>query len=44
MVPPPATAVEADARAHAGYEYTDWYFSKTDIAKTAPKKKKHGQG
>lgn len=40
MVPAPATAKEADARAHAGYEYTDWYFSKTDIQKAAPKAKK----
>jgi hypothetical protein len=41
MVPAPATAKDAEARAHAGYDYTDWYFSKTDIAK-APKKKKPG--
>jgi peroxiredoxin 2/4 len=40
MVPPPATAKDADARARAGYEYTDWYFSKTDIAQSPPKKKK----
>ena len=40
MVPPPATAKEAEARAHAGYEYTDWYFSKTDIVKAASKKKR----
>ena len=40
MVPAPATAKEADARAHAGYEYTDWYFSKTDIHKAAPRTKK----
>jgi peroxiredoxin (alkyl hydroperoxide reductase subunit C) len=42
MVPPPATAKDAEARAHAGYDYTDWYFSKTEIAKAAPKKKKGG--
>jgi peroxiredoxin (alkyl hydroperoxide reductase subunit C) len=42
MVPPPATVKDAEARAHAGYDYTDWYFSKTDIAKAAPKKKKRG--
>lgn len=40
MLPPPATAADAEARAQAGYEYTDWYFSKTEIAKAAPKKKK----
>jgi len=40
MVPAPTTAKEADARAHAGYEYTDWYFSKTDIGKAAPKAKR----
>ncbi len=40
MVPAPATAKEADARAHAGYEYTDWYFSKTEIHKAAPRTKK----
>jgi peroxiredoxin (alkyl hydroperoxide reductase subunit C) len=39
MVPPPATAKDAEAREHAGYEYTDWYFSKTDLAKAPPKKK-----
>jgi len=40
MVPPPATAKDAEARAQAGYEYTDWYFSKTDIPQAVPKKKK----
>jgi peroxiredoxin (alkyl hydroperoxide reductase subunit C) len=40
MVPAPLTAKDADARARAGYEYTDWYFSKTDIAQAVPKKKK----
>ena len=28
IVPPPATAEAAAARAGEGYEYTDWYFSK----------------
>jgi len=40
MVPAPLTAKDAEARAGAGYEYTDWYFSKTEIGKAAPKKKK----
>jgi peroxiredoxin (alkyl hydroperoxide reductase subunit C) len=40
MVPPPATAKDAEARAHAGYEYTDWYFSKTDVPQGVPKKKR----
>ena len=40
IVPAPATAKDADARAHAGYEYTDWYFSKTEIPKVAAKRKK----
>jgi peroxiredoxin (alkyl hydroperoxide reductase subunit C) len=40
IVPPPATAKDAEARSHAGYEYVDWYFSKTDIAKATPKSKK----
>lgn len=31
MVPPPNTAADADARASAGFEYTDWYFSKTEV-------------
>ena len=39
MVPPPATAKDAAARSRAGYEYTDWYFSKTKIGKAATKKK-----
>ena len=42
MVRPPATANEAEARASAGYEYTDWYFSKTDVPKITPAKKKKG--
>ena len=42
MVPPPATAKDADARAGAGYDYTDWYFSKTDIPQAVSKKKKRG--
>lgn len=42
MVPPPATAKDAEARAQAGYDYTDWYFAKKDITKAAPKKKKGG--
>jgi peroxiredoxin 2/4 len=37
IVPPPSTAKDAEARAKAGYEYTDWYFSKADL-KNAPKK------
>jgi peroxiredoxin 2/4 len=40
MVPPPATAKDAEARAKAGHEYTDWYFCKAELAKLAPKKKK----
>jgi peroxiredoxin (alkyl hydroperoxide reductase subunit C) len=40
IVPVPATQKEADARAKAGYEYTDWYFSKTDLGRAAPKGKK----
>jgi len=40
MVPAPVTAKDAEARAHQGHEYTDWYFSKTEIAKAPPKKKK----
>jgi peroxiredoxin (alkyl hydroperoxide reductase subunit C) len=31
IVPPPKTDAEADARAGAGYEYTDWYFSKKKL-------------
>jgi peroxiredoxin (alkyl hydroperoxide reductase subunit C) len=42
MVPPPATSKDAEARVRAGYEYTDWYFAKTEIGKTAAKKKKRG--
>ena len=40
IVPPPATARDADARARAGYEYTDWYFSKTDLPNATAKPKK----
>ena len=32
IVPPPQTAVEADARREAGYDYVDWYFCKKDFA------------
>jgi peroxiredoxin 2/4 len=32
IVPPPKTVDEARAREKQGYEYTDWYFSKTKIA------------
>ena len=32
IVPPPATAQDADARINEGYDYTDWYFSKKSIA------------
>ncbi len=28
IVPPPATAQDAEARVKAGYDYTDWYFCK----------------
>lgn len=31
IVPPPKTDAEAEARAGAGYEYTDWYFSKKPL-------------
>jgi peroxiredoxin (alkyl hydroperoxide reductase subunit C) len=31
IVPPPATAEEAEARVTAGYECTDWYFCKKDL-------------
>jgi len=43
VVPPPATIADADARAKAGYEYVDWYFSKTDlpaIRRKSPRTKK----
>ena len=33
VVPPPTTMADADARAGAGYEYVDWYFSKTEVSK-----------
>ncbi|PWE17851.1 peroxiredoxin [Marinicauda salina] len=32
IVPPPQTQAEADKREGEGYEYTDWYFSKKDVA------------
>lgn len=31
IVPPPASAEEAEARMAAGYECTDWYFCKRDL-------------
>ena len=31
IVPPPATAADADARVNEGYECTDWYFCKKDL-------------
>ncbi|QIG81034.1 peroxiredoxin [Stakelama tenebrarum] len=31
IVPPPATAEAAKARADEGYDYTDWYFSKKSL-------------
>lgn len=31
IVPPPATAADAEKRASEGYEYTDWYFSKKSL-------------
>ncbi|CAG4884603.1 Peroxiredoxin [Georgfuchsia toluolica] len=37
VVPPPTTIADADARAKAGYEYVDWYFSKTELPKARPK-------
>ena len=40
MVPPPSTAKEDDARSGAGYEYTDWYFSKTELRGIKAKAKK----
>lgn len=32
IVPPPQTAEAAEKRRNEGYEYTDWYFSKKDVA------------
>lgn len=32
IVPPPQTAEDADARLEEGYECTDWYFCKKDLA------------
>lgn len=40
MVPPPATAADADARAKAGYDYVDWYYAKTDLPASAAKAKR----
>jgi len=31
IVPPPATAAEAEARVNEGYECTDWYFCTKDL-------------
>ncbi|MBB4305673.1 peroxiredoxin (alkyl hydroperoxide reductase subunit C) [Rhodobium orientis] len=31
IVPPPMTVDAADKRASEGYDYTDWYFSKTTV-------------
>jgi peroxiredoxin (alkyl hydroperoxide reductase subunit C) len=32
IVPPPKTQADAESRQGAGYEYTDWYFSKRNLA------------
>lgn len=32
IVPPPATTELAEKRASEGYDYTDWYFSKKNVA------------
>lgn len=32
IVPPPQTTEEAAARQQAGYDYTDWYFCKKELA------------
>ncbi len=32
IVPPPKTAAEAEARMEEGYDCTDWYFCKKDLA------------
>lgn len=32
IVPPPTTAAEAEERVNAGYECTDWFFCKKDLA------------
>ena len=32
IVPPPKTTAEAESRAQEGYDYTDWYCSKKEIA------------
>ena len=31
IVPPPATMADAEVRKDQGYQYTDWYFSKTSL-------------
>jgi peroxiredoxin (alkyl hydroperoxide reductase subunit C) len=38
IVPPPSTVQDANARAAAGYEYVDWYFSKKALAGPAKKR------
>jgi peroxiredoxin (alkyl hydroperoxide reductase subunit C) len=35
IVPPPQTQADADKRKEQGYDYTDWYFSKKELSKTA---------
>ena len=35
IVPPPQTAQAAEARASEGYDYTDWYFSRKQLAPDA---------
>lgn len=40
VVLPPTTIAGADARAKEGYEYVDWYFSKTELPKTRQRTKK----
>ncbi len=38
VVLPPTTVADADARLKAGYEYVDWYFSKTELPQGRPRK------
>jgi peroxiredoxin (alkyl hydroperoxide reductase subunit C) len=33
IVPPPKTQADAESRRSAGYDYTDWYFSKKAVGK-----------
>lgn len=33
IVPPPKTQADAESRQSAGYDYTDWYFSKKAVGK-----------